>query len=81
MEPIPKKLLDQVSDSIRRKQYSHRTERAYINWIRQYILFHDNKHPRDMGAVEVDDPHLNTRNQANTGYKVKYWSLSDKPSP
>ena len=54
MEPKPKYLLDQVSDSIRRKQYSHRTERAYINWIRQYILFHDKKHPKDMGAVEIE---------------------------
>lgn len=54
MEPKPKKLLDQVSDSIRRKQYSHRTERAYVNWIRQYILFHDKKHPKDMGTVEVE---------------------------
>lgn len=35
MEPKPNKLLDQVSDSIRRKQDSHRTERAYIHWIRQ----------------------------------------------
>jgi len=54
MEPKPKKLVDQVSDSIRRKQYSHRTERAYVNWIRQYILFHDNRHPKDMGAVDVE---------------------------
>ncbi len=54
MEPKPKKLLDQVNNSIRRKQYSHRTERAHINWIRQYILFPDKKHPKDMGAVEVE---------------------------
>ena len=54
MEPKPKKLLDQVSDSIRRKQYSHSTERAYVNWIRQYILFHDKRHPKDMGAVDVE---------------------------
>ena len=54
MEPKPKKLLDQVSDSIRWKQYSHRTERAYIHWIRQYILFHDKKHPKDMSAVEIE---------------------------
>jgi len=41
MEPKPKKLLDQISDSIRQKHYSHRTERAYIHWIRQYSLFLD----------------------------------------
>ncbi|MEA3327290.1 MAG: site-specific integrase [Chloroflexota bacterium] len=54
MEPKLNKLLDQVSDSIRRKQYSHITERAYIIWIRQYILFHDKKRPKDMGAVKIE---------------------------
>ena len=54
MEPKPKKLLDQISDSIRQKHYSHRTERAYIHWIRQYSLFHDKKHPKDMSAVEIE---------------------------
>lgn len=54
MEPKPKKLLEQVSDSIRRKQYSRKTEQAYINWIRRYILFHNKTHPKDMGVVEVE---------------------------
>ena len=54
MEPKPKKVLDQVSDIIRQKQYSHRIERAYINWIRHYILVHDKKNPKNMGAVDVE---------------------------
>ncbi len=54
MEPKPKKLLEQVSDSIQRKQYSRKTEQAYINWIRRYILFHNKTHPKDMGVVEVE---------------------------
>ena len=40
MKPKPKKLLDRVRDCIRLKQYSHKTEHAYLNWIRRYILFH-----------------------------------------
>ena len=40
MKPKPKKLLDRVRDRIRLKQYSHKTEHAYLNWIRRYILFH-----------------------------------------
>ena len=54
MEPKPKKLLEQVSDSIQRKQYSRKTEQAYVNWIRRYILFHNKTHPKDMGVVEVE---------------------------
>lgn len=38
-----KKLLDQVRDVIRMKHYSLKTEKAYIYWIRRYILFHNKK--------------------------------------
>ncbi len=52
-EKPPRKLLDQVSDAIRIKHYSLRTEKTYIEWIRRYILFHQKRHPKDMGAEEV----------------------------
>ena len=48
------KLLDQVRDKIRLKHYSIRTEQAYTDWIKRYILFFDKRHPRDMGASEVE---------------------------
>src|SRR5262245_32856927 len=52
--PNPKlKLLDQVSEVIRFKHYSIRTERSYRDWIRRFILFHGKRHPREMGATEV----------------------------
>ncbi len=54
MEPKPKKLLDQVRDAIRVKHYSIRTEDSYVNWIRRYILFHNKRHPNEMGAAEVE---------------------------
>mgnify|MGYP006303478233 CR=1 FL=1 len=54
MESRPKKLLDQVRDAIRLKHYSYRTEQTYVGWIRRYILFHDKRHPKDMGAPEVE---------------------------
>lgn len=53
MNPKPKKLLEQVSDVIRRKQYSYRTEKTYLNWIKQYILFNNKRHPRQMGEDEI----------------------------
>jgi hypothetical protein len=45
---------DRVRDILQLKQYSNKTEGAYLNWIKQYILFHDKKHPQGMGASEVE---------------------------
>ena len=50
----PKRLLDQVRDAIRRKHYSIRTEEAYVSWIKRFILFHNKRHPREMGAPEIE---------------------------
>ncbi len=49
-----KKLLDQYRDKIRLKQYSFRTEKTYIHWVRQYILFHNKRHPNEMRAPEIN---------------------------
>jgi hypothetical protein len=46
-------LLQLVRDAIRVRHYSIRTEQAYVFWIRQFILFHRKRHPREMGASEV----------------------------
>lgn len=50
----PPKLLDQVQAVLRMKHYSIRTERAYLDWIKRYILFHHKTHPAQMGAPEVE---------------------------
>ena len=52
-QPTSPKLLDQLREKLRLKHYSIRTEQQYIHWARRYILFHNKRHPRDMGAVEV----------------------------
>ena len=49
----PPKLLDQVRWHLRVKHYSIRTEEAYANWIRRFILFHRKRHPSDMGEQEI----------------------------
>jgi len=46
-------LLDRVRYAIRARHYSHRTERAYIGWIRRFIFFHRKRHPNEMGEQEV----------------------------
>ncbi len=50
----PPKLLEQLRDRIRLRQYSLRTEHCYVQWVRRFILFHDKRHPRDLGAAEVE---------------------------
>ena len=40
-----KKLLDQYSEFLRNRHYSLRTEQTYIGWVRQYILYHNKRHP------------------------------------
>ena len=48
------RLLDQVRARLRLKHYSLRTERAYVGWIRRFILATGKRHPKDMGAPEVE---------------------------
>ncbi len=48
------KLLDQVRQAIPRKHYSIRMEDVYVNWIRRSILFHNKRHPAQMGKLKID---------------------------
>jgi len=58
-----KKLLDQMRETLQAQHYSFRTEKTYIDWCRRFILFHDKRHPKDMGVAEVEDfiTHLATK--------------------
>ncbi len=47
-------LLAQVRDRLRVKHYSLRTEKAYVSWIRRFILANGKRHPREMGAKELE---------------------------
>lgn len=53
VKPAPK-LFPLIVERLRVKHYSKRTEEAYIQWIKRYILFHSKRHPREMGATEVE---------------------------
>lgn len=54
MSAQPPKLLDQVRAVLRAKHYSIRTEEAYLNWIKRFILFHHKRHPQEMNAPEIE---------------------------
>jgi integron integrase len=84
-EPQPPKFLDQLRESLRVRHYSLRTEDAYFDWARRFILFHDKRHPKDMGAPEVQaflthlavERHVSpsTQNQAKAALIFLYRNL------
>lgn len=49
-----RKLLDQLSDTIRARRYSPRTEEAYRRWVRRFVVFHGTRHPSELGAAHVN---------------------------
>ncbi len=51
-DPGPK-LLDRLRERIRLRHYSLRTEKAYSDWVKRYVRFHDLRHPATMGAEHV----------------------------
>jgi integron integrase len=87
----PLKLLDQVRNRLRVKHYSIRTEQVYVDWIKRFIHFHDKRHPREMGAAEVEAylTHLavknrvspSTQNQAKSALLFLYREGLELPLP
>ena len=53
MTQQPKKLLDQVRDAIRLKHYAYSTEKTYVYWAKRFVLYHNKRHPLEMGEKEI----------------------------
>ncbi len=69
MNTQPKsKLLQQVSNKIRFKHYSIRTEKSYLSWIKRYILHNKKRHSKDMGEKEI-------RNFPSSSYNGLAWKF------
>jgi integron integrase len=51
----PARFLDQLRVLMRQQQLAYPTEKTYLHWIRKFIRFHGRRHPKDMGAAEVDE--------------------------
>ena len=49
----PLRLLDAVRAELRVRRYSYRTEQAYVDWIHRFVVFHDKRHPKELGGPEV----------------------------
>ena len=93
-EPVPPsepKLLDQLRGRLRVKHYSIRTEQAYVDWVRRFVLFHDKRHPRDLGQIEVEAfltdlavrrrISASTQNQAKSAILFLYKEVINKELP
>jgi integron integrase len=78
----PGSLLDRVRARVRLKHYSIRTEQAYCDWIRRFIVFHGKRHPVELGAADVeafltalavrDHVSASTQNQAKSALLFLY---------
>lgn len=85
------RLLDQVRGKIRLKHYSIRTEQAYVDWIKRFVLHFDKRHPAEMGAPEVEAflTHLavqgrvaaSTQNQAKAALLFLYREVLEQDLP
>lgn len=48
------KLLEQVRSTIRLRHYSYKTEKSYLTWIKQFIYYHNVRHPKEMAEPEIN---------------------------
>lgn len=72
--------LGSVASAIRLKGRAYKTEKSYINWVKRFILFHDKKHPAQMGREEVqaflshlvEDRNVSAKTQAQALNALKF---------
>ena len=50
----PKKLLERMREALQVRHYALSAEKACLQWVRQFILFHNKRHPKDMGEAEME---------------------------
>jgi integrase len=87
----PPKLLEQIRNRVRFKHYSLATERQYVHWVKRFILFHNKRHPHEMGSAEVEaflshlavDGHVSasTQNQALSALLFLYREVLEQDLP
>lgn len=74
--PTSRKLLDVYRDALRVKHYSARTEDTYVDWVKNFILFHNKRHPREMGVDEIGQflTHLATEREVSASTQNQAFS-------
>lgn len=71
----PPKFLDQMRQAIRLRRMSYRTEQTYVDWAKRFILFHNKRHPQEMGAPEIEAFLAHLVNQRNVAASTQNQAL------
>lgn len=75
--PNPKlKFLEQCREVMRFKRLAPRTEEAYLQWIKRFILFHGKRHPNEMGVAEVRAFLTHLANERNVSSSTQSQALN-----
>jgi len=84
-----KKILDQLREEIRRRNYSYSTEKSYCQWVIRYVRFHEMKHPAELNESHVvtflndlankKNVAASTQNQALSAIVFLYKNILNKP--
>jgi len=87
--PQSTRLLDQMREVMRYHHYGLRTEQAYIYWMKDFIFFHNKRHPKEMGKIEIEaylsylaverNVAVSTQNQAFNGLLFLYKQVLNLP--
>jgi integron integrase len=73
---VPSQLLQDVRSKLRLKHYSLRTEQAYVGWIWRFIMASNRRHPRDLGAAEVESFLSHLASEGNVAAGTQNQALS-----
>jgi integron integrase len=81
------RLMEKVRRMLAEHRYSRRTQQAYAEWIRRYILFHGRRHPIDLDAEDVRRflgdlavrVSASTQNQATAALQFLYGHVLRRP--
>jgi len=87
----PPRLLERVRQAARLRHMSRRTEEAYVHWTRRFVLFHDKRHPQEMGTLEAvaflsdlavrQHVSASTQNQAKAALLFLYRAVLERELP
>jgi integron integrase len=70
------KFIEQMRSFMRARRYSLRTEQAYLDWVRRFILFHAKRHPREMAETEIVEFLTHLATQRNVAASTQNQALS-----
>jgi integron integrase len=70
------KLLEQVRQKIRRRNYSYKTEQSYTSWIVRYVKYHGTVHPKKLGDAHVEQYLNHLANNKNVAAGTQNQALS-----